>query len=64
MTVEALARVMRMEPSFVSWLQQRYTEYCDQIQQVDDPTKVRWVQGRMQEIQQILDTMQKAVNSN
>jgi hypothetical protein len=57
--LEALARIKRSEPSFVAWLESRYAEYCKTIAAADDP-QLRWVQGRMQELQQIIDTMDKA----
>jgi hypothetical protein len=62
-TSEALARIKRSEPSFITWLESRYAEYCKSIATMDG-TQLHWVQGRMQELQQIIDTMTKVEKIN
>lgn len=58
-TLEALARIKRTEPSFYEWLKNRHSEYCKNISEIDG-TALHWMQGRMQEIKQIIDTMERA----
>lgn len=58
--LEALARIKRTEIHFISWLEARYREYSDNLAFAADEYKVRWLQGRMQEIKEILVTMAKA----
>ena len=63
MTLEALARIKRGEPSFIEWLKSRYDEYCKSIAAAEG-VQIGWTQGRMQEILQIIDTMTRAEKSN
>lgn len=58
-TLEALARVRRAEPVFTEWLESRYGEYCKNIANTEGP-QLHWLQGRMQELTQIIDVMDKA----
>lgn len=62
-TLEALARVKRNEPSFIEWLQSRYSEYCKSVAAAEG-VQIGWTQGRMQEILQIIDVMTRAEKAN
>jgi hypothetical protein len=63
MTLEALARIKRSEPSFIEWLKSRYDEYCKNVSSAEG-VQLGWTQGRMQEISQIIDIMTRAEKSN
>jgi hypothetical protein len=59
-TTEALARIKRNEPAVMDWLSARYMEYCKRIVDVQDEVQLRWIQGQMREISQIVDLVEKA----
>lgn len=59
-TLEALARVKRNEPAFTDWLSSRYMEYCSRIGDVQDEVQLRWMQGQMRELAQIVELLEKA----
>jgi hypothetical protein len=59
-TTEALARVKRNEPAVIDWLSARYMEYCHRIADVQDEVHLRWIQGQMRELSQIMDLVEKA----
>ncbi len=58
--LEAMGRVRRGEPTFVEWLQSRLSEYSSTVAGVADDTQLRWHQGKMQELKEIISLLDKA----
>lgn len=58
--LEALGRVKRGEPTFVEWLQARYSEYSSTVAGISDDVHLRWHQGKMQELNEIIGILSKA----
>lgn len=58
--LEAMGRVKRGEPIFSEWLQARYDEYSSGVALIEDSTRLRWHQGKMQELREIIALLDKA----
>lgn len=58
--LEILARVNFSEPKFVDFLEKRLTIYSDAAILQQDEVALRWVQGRAQEVRDLLILLKNA----
>lgn len=58
--LEMLARVNSGSKDFVVWLKARRAEYHVDVGQQRDDVSLRWAQGRLQELDEQIDLLEKA----
>jgi hypothetical protein len=60
MTLEAMGRVYRTEPAFVAYLEVQLDDFRKHVSRVADAETLRWTQGRMQQLEDLLADLKRA----
>jgi len=58
--MEALGRVYRAEPAFIAYLEGQLNEFCKHVARISDSETLRWTQGRMQQLEDLLSDLKRA----
>jgi pyrroline-5-carboxylate reductase len=60
--LEACARIKHQEPAFVAMLQERLAKTQKDANMQRDVVSLRWAQGRVQELEDLLQLVENATN--